>query len=334
MNAVHKDLKASFFLPASHGSGDLWSNYLGEQWLPGEASSEDSKIECTARIVHRKGGCAIATIEAETGYRVTHSARDVRSNTGKEFILYAVTSKGACIKEAGQKGDMRFSEGEILLRDGNNPSVISTAPGFRCVAMRIPVEKVDLGFRRHYSGSAITLPQQVPGFTSLNALLREQETIELSSILDNFRRIERAALELVNLVVSGSGVVDPSHRDTQRMVELLKLVDDRIADPDFRLADIANELHISDRWVRKLFADLGVNFKSYVIERRLLKAQEMLSDPRMTTEKLVVVALECGFSDQAHFTRHFTKRFGQSPGRYREMASRGAVINTPNTTSP
>jgi AraC family transcriptional regulator len=61
---------------------------------------------------------------------------------------------------------------------------------------------------------------------------------------------------------------------------------------------------------------------NYARRRRLeWAAAKLVSSP----EPLAEVALESGFADQSHFTRHFRRRFGLPPRRYRRTfsASRG-----------
>ena len=57
----------------------------------------------------------------------------------------------------------------------------------------------------------------------------------------------------------------------------------------------------------------------YVIERRVARARERLE---RGVDPIVDVALECGFSSQAHMTSTFTRQLGVSPGRYRKERGR------------
>ncbi|HWN51161.1 MAG TPA: AraC family transcriptional regulator, partial [Xanthobacteraceae bacterium] len=49
---------------------------------------------------------------------------------------------------------------------------------------------------------------------------------------------------------------------------------------------------------------------------RVERAKELLKDPRC---ELAEIALLCGFVDQSHFTRAFSKSEGYSPGRWRRL---------------
>jgi len=51
---------------------------------------------------------------------------------------------------------------------------------------------------------------------------------------------------------------------------------------------------------------------AFVLRRRLERAQRLLADGRCIAE----AAVECGFTDQAHLTRAFKKRYGVTPGAF------------------
>ena len=60
----------------------------------------------------------------------------------------------------------------------------------------------------------------------------------------------------------------------------------------------------------------GVTPHSYVVERRIAKARELLTG---TGRPLSEIALEVGFADQSHFARRFRQTVGVSPGQFRKL---------------
>jgi AraC family transcriptional regulator len=53
----------------------------------------------------------------------------------------------------------------------------------------------------------------------------------------------------------------------------------------------------------------------YVLQQRVDRAQQLLQD---TQKSLSEIALDCGFANQSHLNRHFTKLTGISPKKYRD----------------
>jgi AraC-like DNA-binding protein/PAS domain-containing protein len=58
----------------------------------------------------------------------------------------------------------------------------------------------------------------------------------------------------------------------------------------------------------------GVTPHSYLLQRRIERAQELLTGTNLS---LAEIALGTGFSDQSHFARHFRERVGVAPSAFR-----------------
>jgi AraC family transcriptional regulator len=81
------------------------------------------------------------------------------------------------------------------------------------------------------------------------------------------------------------------------------------------LKELARECGLSVAHFSHAFRrTLGVAPHNWLIEERIVLSKEKLRDDRLS---LTDVAAECGFSDQSHFTRHFTRAVGVSPGAWR-----------------
>lgn len=79
--------------------------------------------------------------------------------------------------------------------------------------------------------------------------------------------------------------------------------------------DIAKTCHMSPfQFSRRFTAAAGLSPHQYVMERRLLRARELL---RNKNTGVAEVAYDCGFSSHAHLTRTFQKIIGTTPSSYR-----------------
>jgi AraC family transcriptional regulator len=84
---------------------------------------------------------------------------------------------------------------------------------------------------------------------------------------------------------------------------------------DVPLATIARACDLSVSQFRRAFRkSAGVPPHRWVMQRRIALAKAMLRDDLIPLSQ---VALECGFSDQSHFTRYFSALVGVSPGAWR-----------------
>jgi AraC-like DNA-binding protein len=64
--------------------------------------------------------------------------------------------------------------------------------------------------------------------------------------------------------------------------------------------------------IRAFKADYGCAPHAYQIDRRLARARKLLARGAAPAQ----VALEVGFADQSHLTRHFKRIFGATPGSW------------------
>jgi AraC-like DNA-binding protein len=83
------------------------------------------------------------------------------------------------------------------------------------------------------------------------------------------------------------------------------------------IAELAGRCGMGPQWFSKRFRSrFGKSPAQYLIERRIAVAAQRLVHEDVGIEPL---AEACGFTDRAHFSRAFTRRMGQSPGRYRAV---------------
>jgi AraC family transcriptional regulator len=86
---------------------------------------------------------------------------------------------------------------------------------------------------------------------------------------------------------------------------------------DLALADLAAAAHLSVYHFCRLFKQAtGLAPHQYVLRERVERAKRLLRD--QADLPLAEVAARTGFSDQSHFTRHFKRLAGVTPGRFRQ----------------
>jgi AraC-like DNA-binding protein len=107
----------------------------------------------------------------------------------------------------------------------------------------------------------------------------------------------------------------PAH-DARTYSVSVKKARSRIDDDPSRpvtLAELAALSGVSRYQIVRAFSrELGITPYSYVIQRRVRLARELL----VSGEALATAAQLAGFADQSHMTHAFMRQFGVSPGRY------------------
>jgi AraC-like DNA-binding protein len=102
-----------------------------------------------------------------------------------------------------------------------------------------------------------------------------------------------------------------------RMSELLKQMP-TAALLDLSLNELVKHLQCTPRHINRLFNEVvGMSFRQKQSEIRLLRARELLAT---TDSKVLEVAMESGFQTVSLFNLMFKRRFGLTPGKWRERA--------------
>jgi AraC-like DNA-binding protein len=110
-----------------------------------------------------------------------------------------------------------------------------------------------------------------------------------------------------------------SHK--RHLLELMER-DRPYLDPEITLPGLAAAVDISATHLsRVLNENLGRNFYEFINRYRVEEAQRRLAGPEAARDKLITVALECGFSSLATFNRVFKEMSGRTPSEYRKSVS-------------
>lgn len=104
-----------------------------------------------------------------------------------------------------------------------------------------------------------------------------------------------------------------------RLAAIKRDIEEHLGSGDLRLGQVALRQSISPVYVRKLFESEGTSFTAYVLERRLVRAFDMLSSVAHAHLPIGCVAYDVGFGDLSYFNRAFRKRFGATPSDIRQL---------------
>ncbi|MBI5923643.1 MAG: helix-turn-helix transcriptional regulator [Betaproteobacteria bacterium] len=165
----------------------------------------------------------------------------------------------------------------------------------------------------------------------LRDILRIQDPVIFQSVADLVAEAENPGLGgplyveaiatkmAVRLLRQYSSVLSREPRQQGRLTpaqfnRLTQYIEDHLAEP-LSLEDLANTVSLSTWHFLRRFRDkFGVAPHAYVIHRRVERAKLLL---RQGAFPIKEVALQCGFSDQAHMTRTLRSRLGVTPSSLR-----------------
>lgn len=136
--------------------------------------------------------------------------------------------------------------------------------------------------------------------------------------------VEHATLAVAAHLAHTYGGVDLSERRCRGGLSLsqarrAKAILEDFSQPDPSLSFIAQACGLSRSYFIKAFkTNTGLTPHQWRQRRRIERAKGLLSETKLNVAE---VALACGFSDQSHLTRVFTRLVGDSPARWRKRGA-------------
>jgi len=159
----------------------------------------------------------------------------------------------------------------------------------------------------------LTAGGAAPAFDMMVHLVRLWHGSRIAHEVENSFITQTQAADLPQLRRPASPREDPRIRQAVALME-------SGLDRPLPMAEIADRTGLSVRRMEGLFrAAFGQTPGAFSLDLRLQAARRLLAD---TDHPIGTVALRCGFSSPATFTRAFSKRFAQSPSAFR-AAQRG-----------
>lgn len=163
-------------------------------------------------------------------------------------------------------------------------------------------------------------PPARSGLVRAPTLAREARA--LASVDDVQAWLRRTVPAVAKTLQRASTVVDEP-MPSEAVLALIRRVQSAVLAGEQTVAGLAHQCGVSrERLHRVLKQWLGIAPGDYLRALRLHRARQLVMDG----EPVAAVAAECGFSDQAHFTRWFRRSLGYTPG---DLAKAGSLQAAP-----
>lgn len=143
-------------------------------------------------------------------------------------------------------------------------------------------------------------------------------------------KLASSALELEQARRSAS-VFRPGHvtLNVQQLARARSLLSQAACEAD-AVAKAAQACGMSPGYFERCFRNAtGTSPRRHILEARMDKARHLLLN---TDATILDVAGRCGYAEQCHFTRVFSRETGMSPGAWRRLFHTSALRVTPGRT--
>lgn len=221
-------------------------------------------------------------------------------------------------------GARRYAQGggEVLLSAGDTTIINASQPWSSscetdCVRLYLRVPRWMLENRLRTRD--IRVAQKIWGTTRTGAAIHRLS----QSLYYEARRMGNDETEAVldayfhALAVSVGLDEIPGEAGARLLQYILRYIDAHLAEPTLSPVEVASATGISLRHLHRVFSATDGTMGDYVRERRLEHCRKDMMDSSFRARTITEIAFRWGFSDAAHFSHAFRKRYGTSPRAFR-----------------
>ncbi len=243
---------------------------------------------------------------------------------GNDDLIFQLVTVGRCLSRQKGGREMHLLAGDAYLapNDCAGESVYDQgAHGFSIsipravLADRVPAHSIGR-MRKLVSSAELRL------FTQY-ALSLSRETTRLEPMTARLAATHLQDLAVLVLGTDRDNATMASRRGLRavRYKAISADIAANIDNPALSLDWIARRHGVSPRYLRALFYDEHTSFTDFVLNARLERAHQMLTDPAMRGHRISAIAFNAGFSDLSWFNEAFRRRYAMTPSDARAIAA-------------
>jgi AraC-like DNA-binding protein len=218
-----------------------------------------------------------------------------------------------------------LGEGEGFAISSLEPAVFTRPSPGSAIGLSLPRRAIDSRVRHLDAG----LARVIPARSELLQLLKNYSGF----LLDNRSPIPPEVREVIVIHVSElvALVLGPSREiasavaglgnPAARLVGIKADVIENSGNRNLTTDWLAQRHNLSARYIQMMFESERTTLSAFLLERRLARVHELLSDLRQNSRSISAIAFECGFGDLSYFNRAFRKRYGMTPSGARARAT-------------
>jgi AraC-like DNA-binding protein len=250
---------------------------------------------------------------------VTRTDRDVmRSESDTKIKVTLLLSGSASIRQ--DKREALIKPGQLYVNDPARPYEEHIPDGMRYISVHIPKRNIQSRLNAVNISTGFRFGSDLPNSKLATDFLTSLSTVWATIDEGSNSHLASIFLDLIIAAMlerSGRIVSNPDIYRSAQYHRAKSLIDGRLHDPELSFTQIAAELGVTTRYISYLLHERGLSYRHYVLEQRLLRAANDLSDPRLAQRSVTEIAYSWGFSDGAHFSRAFKASRAMSPREYR-----------------
>lgn len=238
-------------------------------------------------------------------------------NIHKSTIKIVCQLNGTSVYQQGG-AELAVRPGDWVVYDVSHPHTVINTGSSRHLVVAIPKDLALLNdicfaetpiFRQASPGSLGSLAMNFVR-SALNETCEIDPAYE-GEVTDTILRLLRLSLHHDRTRAA------PQSSQSMLNLEIKRLIQGNLQDPEFSIARLAEALGCSKRLLHRSFASEGMTITEYLWTCRLEKCRYALENAPRGKRSITDIAFSWGFSSSSHFSRSFKNRFGYVPSATR-----------------
>ncbi|WP_167343352.1 helix-turn-helix domain-containing protein [Rhodococcus erythropolis] len=266
----------------------------------------------SGRVVLRElGPVRVSEMTVTTACEVRADS-DIDPVGAPSIFVIAILEGDTRVEQMGRTA--RLSVGELAIMGLQQPALTQWSAGCRTLTVEVPRNLVPFGVADMADVVANVLSGELADcFISLaRSLLYLKTDLNEEQCSDSGTALIGLTLALIRQLQS------ERDDDSVRMVDKVRLHINRcLADPELSPPTLAVDLHVSVRFLHRLFEAESETVTAYIRRRRLEGIRNDLANPGLDTLTVTEIATRWGLTDLSTFGRLFKQAFDEAPSQFR-----------------
>lgn len=267
-------------------------------------------------------GVGITQVKAQSHSATRQLGELARSDA--DFVLLHLQKSGLA-QVSQRKEQALLAPGDIACFDATEPFALNLYEDFESVTAKIPryllqERDLDAPVREIFSISRCNpVAPLLAGYLTMATV--PNETNETGDLLAQ-KLLANHICEALGVAVQQAGSGCRKHAnlpDQMRFDQITRYMALHACDANLTARKVAGNFHISLRGLQQIFQRNETTFSRWLLQCRLAKCCQLLTDPASLHRPITSIAYHCGFNDLSYFGRSFKQAYDMTPSEYRNQ---------------
>ncbi|UZD97747.1 AraC family transcriptional regulator [Pseudomonas corrugata] len=297
---------------------ELWESYSSEQLIGLRCSSfSDEGFSALGKNVH-VNDFGITHIQANE-HVIERDTQIVKAKP-KESVFFSLILSNNTFFYQG-KECFTPNENDLVIYRTDKPYLFGFSSDMQKLIFDMPADKYRLLFG---DTKKLDKPTTIKGGDKKNLLLiRTLQHLSMQYLQDpRTTKANSIQDEIVDLLrhisLEKEGDFSGSTLSLSYLISAKRYLLENLHNPNLNCEEIAIACGISSRHLARIFAKENTTVTQYLLCKRLERAAQLLISRKIKCFNIAEIAYQCGFTNQAHFSRAFKAITGVTPKNYKE----------------